>query len=97
MTRIIIETDATNLEMALRSDSMNRSPEGCIFRRIKDFMHESFVHCEVRACSRSCNKVAESLAAYGASVVRYGSEVFMDQVPEFVTSLVSGEMPRATG
>jgi len=97
MTKIIVETDATNLEKALRSDSMDRSPEGCIFHRIREFMSGSSVQCEVRSCRRSCNKMADSLAAYGASVVRYGSDVFMDQSPEFVTNLVSGDMPRAIG
>jgi hypothetical protein len=81
MTIIIVETDATNLKKALRSDSMDRSPEGCIFHRIREFMSASFVQCEVRSCRRSCNKVDDSLAAYGASVVCYGSDVFMDQVP----------------
>jgi hypothetical protein len=97
MTRIIVETDATNLEKALRPDSTDRSPKGCLFRRIREFKSGSFVQCEVQSCPRSCNKVVDSLAPYGACVVRYGSDVFMDQVREFVTNLVSGDMPRATG
>ena len=46
---------------------------------------------------QSCNKVADSLVAHGASVVRSGSMVFMDQVLEFVTNLVSGDLPRESG
>jgi hypothetical protein len=60
-------------------------------------MNQSFVQDVVRAYPRSCNKVADRLAAHGASVVRSGSEVYMNRVPEFVTNLVSGDLPRATG
>ena len=59
-------------------------------------MNQVFDRCVVRVCPRSCNKVADSLAAHGASVVRSGSEVYMNQVPDYVTSLVSGDLPRVT-
>ena len=94
MTRIIFETDASNLHKGLTSDELDRSLEGPLFRQIRDFIAHNFVHCMVRTCLRSCNEVADSLAAHGASVVRSGSMVFMDQVPEFVTNLVSGDLPR---
>ena len=55
-------------------------------------MSGSFVQ-EIRSYLRSCTKVGDSLAAYGASVVRYGFDVFMGQVPEFVTNLVYDDMP----
>ncbi|CAD6254195.1 unnamed protein product [Miscanthus lutarioriparius] len=48
------------------------------------------VQCVVWACPRSCNKVADSLAAHGASVVRSGSEMYVNQVPDYVTNLVFG-------
>ena len=41
--------------------------------------------------------MADSLVAHGASVVRSGSMVFMDQVPEFVTNLVYGDLTRESG
>jgi len=95
MTRIILETDASNLHKGLTSDELDRSLEGPLFRQIRDFIAHNFVHCMVRTCLRSCNKVADSL--HGASVVRSGSMVFMDQVPEFVTNLVYGDLPRESG
>jgi hypothetical protein len=98
MTRIILETDASSLlHKGLTSDELDRSLEGPLFRQIRDFIAHNFVHCMVRTCLRSCNKVADSLAAHGASVVRSGSMVFMDQVPEFVTNLVYGDLPRESG
>ena len=71
--------------------------DGCLFHQIRNFISESFVQCVIQACPRSCNKVADCLASYGASVVRSGSEVFMNKVPDFVTALVSGDLPRANG
>ena len=42
-------------------------------------------------------KVADSLTAHEASDVCSGSEIYMNQVSDYVTSLVSGELFRVTG
>ena len=97
MTRIVLETDASNLHKGLTSDDLDRSTEGGLFRQIRNFMNQVFDRCVVRVCPRSCNKVADSLATHGANVVRSGSVVFMNQVPEFVANLVSGDLPGASG
>ena len=97
MTRIVLETDASNLPKGLTSDDLDRSTEGGLFRQIRNFMNQVFDRCVVRVCPRSCNKVADSLAAHGANVVRSGSVVFMNQVLEFVANLVSGDLPGASG
>ena len=44
-------------------------------------------------CNRSCNKVADCLAFYGAYVLFSGSEVFMNQVPDYVKDIVLGDLP----
>uniref|UniRef100_A0A0D9XTW0 Protein kinase domain-containing protein n=1 Tax=Leersia perrieri TaxID=77586 RepID=A0A0D9XTW0_9ORYZ len=48
---------------------------------------------KVRHCPRSCNKVADSLAKFGASSVSSGSHEFVSHVPDFVSNLVSGDLP----
>jgi len=68
MTRIVLETDATNLERGLRSNELDRSLEGGLFRQIRDFIHHSFAQCVVRACPQSCNKVADSLLLMGRAL-----------------------------
>ncbi|TVU00700.1 hypothetical protein EJB05_53858, partial [Eragrostis curvula] len=95
MTRIILETDATELERALTTSELDWHVLGSLFRRIKEIMSSDFVSCHVRSCPRTCNKVADCLAKYGASDVCSGSSVFMSQVPTFVTHLVSGDLPGA--
>ena len=72
---------------------IDRSAIGCIIRQMRDFMQFEFSSCTVSVCNRNCNKVADSLATYGASVLDSGSSVLMSQVPEFVSVLVSGDLP----
>ena len=96
MTRIILETDAATLGQALRSEVYDRSPNGALFRQIRDVMCSHFIQCTVSVCPRACNSVADKLAAHGASVVSPGSCIFMCHIPDFVLDLVSGDMPRAS-
>jgi hypothetical protein len=81
MSRIILETDAMELKKALTTMNLDRSVEGSLFMQIRSFMNTSFDHWCVQHCPRKCNKVADCLAMYGASVVSSGSTVFMSQVP----------------
>jgi hypothetical protein len=41
-------------------------------------MSGSSDRCEIWSYLKSCTKVDDSLAVYGASVVRYGFDVLMD-------------------
>ena len=42
MTRIVLETDASNLHKGLTSDDLDRSTEEGIFRQISNFMMQVF-------------------------------------------------------
>lgn len=94
MQRIILETDAAVLGNALNSDDMDSSMYGCLFRHIKAFLASQFDQFQVLVCPRECNRVADSLASHGASVMA-SSSLFMSEAPEFVYSLVSGDLPGA--
>ena len=95
MARIILETDTTDLVKGLTSEDLDMSVDGGLFIQIREIINNYFDHCEIRHCPRGCNKVADRLATHGASMVGSGSTVFMSQVPSFVTSLVSGDLPGA--
>ena len=56
---------------------------------------DRMVQSVISVCNRACNRVADSLAAYGASLVAGASKIFIDHVPEFVIPLVSGDKPGA--
>ena len=49
----------------------------------------------ISVCGRACNQVADSLAAYGASLVEDALDVFLVDAPDFVISLVSADKPGA--
>ncbi|TVU48485.1 hypothetical protein EJB05_08123, partial [Eragrostis curvula] len=65
MPHIILETDAAVLGNALRTNDMDRSPLGCLFRQIKAMLAEHFESVDVHVCPRECNRVADSMASYG--------------------------------
>jgi ribonuclease HI len=93
MQHIILETDASILASAINATGIDRSPIGCLVYQIRDLMQSDFSTCSVSVCNRNCNKVADCLAGYGATVLNLGSEVLMSQVPVFVSELVSGDLP----
>ena len=47
-------------------------------------MHFDFTKTIISVCSRARNQIADSLAAYGASLDAAASDIFMDHAPEFV-------------
>ena len=56
-------------------------------------MRSEFSSCSVSFCNRNCNKVADTLAAFGMGVLNSGSDMLMSQVPVFVSELVFGDLP----
>ena len=81
MIHIVLETDATILGEALRSSAWDRSPYGALFRQTRDLLYFDFTKSVISVCNRACNRVADSLAAYAASLVVDASKIFMDHVP----------------
>jgi hypothetical protein len=67
MTRVIIESDAQNLVRAAKSSDFDLAPEGVVYRDIRSCVNHSFSSACCVHCSRTCNKVAHTLAALGAS------------------------------
>jgi hypothetical protein len=94
MTRIIVEMDTTILSSALKANGINQSTIGDMVRQILDCMRNEISSCDVSVCNRSCNKVADCLAAFGRSVLAPGSELLLSQAPE-LNKLVSGDCHNA--
>ena len=89
---VLLETDAQILASALTSTSCDRSELGMIFREIKTRMNFDFLCCKISKCSRDCNSIADVLASYGAVLDAGESSLWLDQAPNFVLSMVSGEL-----
>lgn len=92
MTRMILVFHAMELKQALSTTNLDHTVEGSLFKQIMGFMNTYFDHLCVCRCPIECNKVVDCLAMYGASVLSSGSTVFMSQVPDFVTNMVSSDM-----
>jgi hypothetical protein len=77
MSRIILETDVTELKMTLTTTTMDLNVDENLFKQIKECMSFYFDQCLIQHCPMSCNKVAYCLAKYGMSMISSGSSLFM--------------------
>jgi ribonuclease HI len=93
MNKVIVETDEQNLATALKSNDFDRAELGVIFREIKTRMAFDFISCNISKCHRSCNLVADCIASYGVSVGVDDSSLWLDHAPEFVKTLMLGDLP----
>ena len=95
MQNVLIETDAEILKAALTSQEYDLSALGVLFREIKCRMFSEFVNCNVSKCHRSCNLVADCLAAHGANSGDVDSSLWLDHAPDFIYNLVSADLAGA--
>ena len=78
MMRIILETDATALALALSSMERDRSTIGSLIYQIRDHMLYDFNSGKVSVCNRTCNRVADALASHGACVLAPECSIFFN-------------------
>jgi hypothetical protein len=62
-----LETDAQNLVTALKNGSLDRTPEGAIYRDIRAFIQMNFLSVSFSYCPRIYIKLAHDVAALGVS------------------------------
>uniref|UniRef100_A0A0D3GY20 RNase H type-1 domain-containing protein n=1 Tax=Oryza barthii TaxID=65489 RepID=A0A0D3GY20_9ORYZ len=84
MGRVVVETDAANLKLAISSQEMDRSSDGALFKIIRALLISSFDQYLVSVCPRICNNVADRMASFGAVTVAPGSTCYWSQAPEFL-------------
>ena len=65
MSRIIVETDASELVRGLTSYDLDQSVDGSLLKHIRDFIGSSFDYCVIWHCPKNCNKMADRLAMQG--------------------------------
>jgi len=89
--RIILESDAYLVKIALEGDEYRLSALGGIVTELRLLRMSEFVDARVQICPRSCNKVADALAAFGC---KYPSDdlITWETVPRFVEELVTSDL-----
>ena len=58
-------------------------------------MNFDFFCYKTSECSTKCNSIADVLASYGTTLDASESSLWLDQAPEFVSTMVSGELPKS--
>ena len=91
ITRIQLESDSCNLAAALKSFAFDQSPAGVLLRKARQLIQLDFVNVnvEVLFTFRSCNLCAHGLARMSLSWDSDQPCVWLDPLPEFVTSLTA--------
>ena len=88
ISRVIIETDSTNLVSALRGNAYDQAPGGVIFSEARGVLEMHFDDVIFSAIPRTCNQAAHELARFGLSRDPDLPSVWEDPLPGFVTTLV---------
>jgi ribonuclease HI len=88
ISRIIIESDSTNLLQALQTSHYDQAPGGLLFMEAREEIRLNFDVVSFNHCKRVCNNAAHTLA----SRVLFGedgqSSRWTDPFPTFVTELL---------
>jgi ribonuclease HI len=89
--RVILETDASMVVQAVKSSDYDRSSAGGLIWEMNDLLASNFASFAVNHIPRSCNMVADSLAALGASL-SVGAVPVMDSIPSCIRRLVANDL-----
>jgi len=89
MTRIQLESDSCNLVSAMKSSAFDQSPAGVLLKEARHLIQLDFVDVEILFTPRSCNLCAHGLAHMSLSWDSDQPCVWLDPLPEFVTSLTT--------
>ena len=81
--RVVLETDASLVKAALDDDAYRLSTMSGITTELRLFLMTEFVSSKISVSSRSCNKVADAIAAFGCT---------WDFVLQYVEDLVTSEL-----
>ena len=63
--RVVLETDASLVKAALEDDAYRLSTISGFTTELRLLLMTEFVSSKISVCSRSCNKVADAIAAFG--------------------------------
>jgi hypothetical protein len=81
LQNIWLETDATQVQMALMTDDFRLSAVGGIITEMKFLISSEFHSCRINTCKRACNEVAHALATVGCSLPS-GTNTAWGHVPQ---------------
>lgn len=92
MSELIFESDCQVLVAAITSDDYDSAAYGMFFRQIKENLFVNFSSTSVLFRPRTCNKVADKLAAFGARLEGEHCVVWQGETPACVLDLVANDL-----
>jgi hypothetical protein len=90
MTNVQIESDSKILVQVMKSAEFDRTTEGIIYRDMRLFMVLHFTSYEFYFVPRTCNNLAHSFAAFGASQQKQ-KLLWLDSIPDAVRVMVASD------
>jgi ribonuclease HI len=88
ISRIIIESDSSNLIKALQTPLYDQAPGGLLYKEAREEIRLNFNVFSFNHCKRACNNVAHVLASRALSGEDGQSSNWTDPFPPFVTELL---------
>jgi len=92
ISRIILETDANQMDEAIRTTKRDLAPSGNLFRDIRELLYERFLCLHLVHVPRVCNSSAHELAKISRSRVPGQSYVWTDSLPVSVHDMVASDL-----
>ncbi|KAK3124998.1 hypothetical protein QOZ80_7BG0598510 [Eleusine coracana subsp. coracana] len=95
--RLIVETDAVNVRLALSTQGYDLASCCMIIRDIKTLLSTEFQHYRVEYQPRKCNAAANRLAQFGCELELGHVMVWPDGHPAIVNCFIAADLQPASG
>ena len=92
ISRIQIESDSQLLVQALNRNDEERGVCGVLIKEINESLFLNFYCFSINFCPRTCNMVADGLAAFGAKIREVPQAVWPGHAPDFVQVYVASDL-----
>ena len=86
-----MESDSQRLTEAINGTNQDMAINGNLFKEIKYFVNVNFSCCKINYCPRTCNKVADAIAKYGANLDQSCVRIWQESAPDFVNVLLASD------
>lgn len=93
----MVETGSLLLLQAISNNDQDLALNGVLFRGIKAFAMLKFSSFSISYGPRPCNRAADALVTYGASLGHGSQAAWLEEVPDFVHVLVASDLAAQSG
>ena len=92
ISRVAVETDSSNLVIALTSDKFDQAPGGVIYKELRMLLAMYFIPLSISYVSRFSNQCAHELARYGLQRDPDQPVIWSDPLPNFLQTVLDRDL-----